>query len=284
MANTTFLSLGGGVQSSVMLMMAIQGEIERPDHVLFADTGWDGERTMDHVAWCETQCVKAGLPFHRVTNGNIRDDMMIARTADSGEYVKAADRVGRVGRYATMPLFVDTGAQVEGRIRRQCTSEYKLAPLRAKQRELLGYQPRQRIPPSACEVWIGISTDEARRAAPSRDAWIDNVFPLIDPLKMSRADCQAWWEANYPHRRLGKSACLGCPNRSDREWAALKRESPQEWAQVVEFDQRIRVATGMRGQRYLHRSLRPLDQVPLGEGQANMDLEDAVYCAGGCGL
>ncbi len=110
MANTTFLSLGGGVQSSVMLMMAIQGEIERPDHVLFADTGWDGERTMDHVAWCETQCVKAGLPFHRVTNGNIRDDMMIARTADSGEYVKAADRVGRVGRYATMPLFVDTGA------------------------------------------------------------------------------------------------------------------------------------------------------------------------------
>lgn len=283
-APMTFLSLGGGVQSSVMLMMAIQGELPRPDHVLFADTGWDGERTMGHVAWCEAQCLKAGLPFHRVTNGNIRDDMMVARTADSGEFVKAHARVGRVGRFATMPLFVDTGAAIEGRIRRQCTAEYKLTPLRAKQRELLGYQPRQRIPPSRCEVWIGISTDEARRAAPSRDAWIDNVFPLIDPLRMSRADCQAWWESHYPHRRLGKSACLGCPNRSDREWAALKRESPDEWAQVVEFDQRIRVATGMRGQSYLHRSLRPLDQVPLNEGQANIDLEDAVYCAGGCGL
>lgn len=270
-----FLSLGGGVQSSVMLLMAIHGELERPDHVLFADTGWDGERTMEHVAWCEMQCVKAEIPFHRVSSGNIRDDMIKARSFDSGEHD---------GRWAAMPLFVDTGGQVEGRIRRQCTSEYKLSPLRTKQRELLGYQPRQRIPPESCEVWIGISTDEARRASPSRDRWIDNVFPLIDPLKMSRGDCQAWWEVHYPNRRLGKSSCLGCPNRSDREWSAMKRETPEEWQQVVEFDEAIRSATGMRGKSYLHRSLRPIGEVPLGDGQDTLDLEDAVYCAGGCGL
>lgn len=284
MPDLTFLSLGGGVQSSVMLMMAIHGEFERPDHVLFADTGWEGERTMKHVAWCERQCVKAGLPFHRVTAGNIREDMMIARTAHSGGNVKAAELVGRAGRYATMPLFVDTGAAVEGRIRRQCTAEYKLNPIRAKQRELLGYKPRQRIPPASCEVWIGISTDEARRASPGHDRWVDNVFPLIDPLKMSRGDCQAWWEANYPHRRLGKSSCLGCPNRSDREWAAMKREMPEEWQQVVEFDAAIRSSAGMRGKTYLHRSLRPIGDVPLGEGQETLDLEDDIYCAGGCGL
>ena len=108
-----FLSLGGGVQSSVMLMLAIRGEIARPDHVLFADTGWDGERTLDHVAWCEAQCVKAEIPFHRVTNGNIREDMMVARTADSGEYVKAADRVGRVGSpQATTHLACKTAQQL----------------------------------------------------------------------------------------------------------------------------------------------------------------------------
>lgn len=270
-----FISLGGGVQSSVMLMMAIHGELERPDHVLFADTGWDGERTMDHVAWCEIQCGKAGIPFHRVSAGNIREDMIVSRTANSGEYV---------GRWASMPLFVDTGAATEGRIRRQCTSEYKLAPLRAKQRELLGFQPRQRIPPASCEVWIGISTDEARRATQSQDRWVDNVFPLIDPLKMSRADCQSWWERHYPHRILGKSACLGCPNRSDREWSAMKKNHPEDWAQVVEFDAAIRSATGMRGKSYIHRSLRPLAEVPLGEGQGSLDLEDAIYCAGGCGL
>ena len=32
------LSLGAGVQSSTVLRLAIHGEIERPDHVVFADT------------------------------------------------------------------------------------------------------------------------------------------------------------------------------------------------------------------------------------------------------
>lgn len=279
-----FLSLGGGVQSSVMLMMAIHGDIDRPDHVLFADTGWEKKATMDHIEWLEMQCTQAGLPFLRVTAGNIRDDMLIARTASSGGYVKAADRVGRAGRFATMPLFVDTGKGIEGRITRQCTSEYKLVPLRAKQRELLGYGPRQRIPMGSSEVWIGISTDEARRAAPSTSVWVDNIYPLIDPLKMSRADCQSWWDAHYPDRRLIKSACLGCPHRSDLDWAAIKQGDSAEWNEIVEFDRAIRMCTGLQGKAYIHRSLTPIDQVPLGEGQMNLDLDDMLYCAGGCGL
>lgn len=271
----TFLSLGAGVQSSVMLMLAIRGEIERPDHVLFADTGWDGQRTLAHVDWCERQCVKTGLPFHRVSNGNIKTDSLHARTADSGEYA---------GRWASMPYFVDTGSVTEGRIRRQCSSEYKITPLQRKQRELLGYQPRQRIPPGSAIVQIGISTDEARRAAPSPTPWVDNVYPLIDPLRMSRLDCQHWWEQHYPQQPIGKSSCVGCPNHSDREWLAMKRQAPAEWAEAVAFDKAIRSCTGMRGQSFLHRSLKPLDEIPLNEGQANMDLEDAIYCAGGCGL
>ena len=270
-----FLSLGAGVQSSVMLMLAIRGEIERPDHVLFADTGWDGKKTMAHVDWCERQCQKAGLPFHRVSNGNIRSDSLHARIADSGEYA---------GRWASMPYFVDTGKQELGRIRRQCSSEYKITPLKRKQRELLGYQPRQRIPAGAAVVQIGISTDEARRASPSRDAWIDNVYPLIDPLRMSRLDCQHWWEQYYPHQPLGKSSCIGCPNHSDREWLHMKLTSPEDFADAVAFDHAIRSCAGMRGKSYLHRSARPLREVPLNEGQHNMDLEDEIYCAGGCGL
>jgi hypothetical protein len=258
-----------------MLMMAIHGEIERPDHVLFADTGWDGKKTMDHVDWCEKQCQKAGIPFHRVSNGNIRDDMVNARTASSGEYS---------GRWVAMPIFVDTGSGIEGRVRRQCTSEYKLLPLRKKQRELLGFEKGKRIPSGSCESMIGISTDEARRAAPSRDRWVDNLYPLIDPLKMSRLDCQKWWEDNYPHRALGKSSCLGCPNKSDREWLALKTGDPEAWSDVVQFDGQVRKATGVRGDSYLHRSCRPLSEVPLGESQGGLDLEDDIYCAGGCGL
>ena len=201
--------------------------------------------------------------------------MVNARTAASGEYA---------GRWASIPVFVDSGDGVEGRIRRQCTSEYKLGPLRKKQRELLGYEPRKRIPEGACAVMIGISTDEARRASPSKDRWVDNIYPLIDPLKMSRLDCQQWWEQHYPHRALVKSSCLGCPNRSDREWLRMKQEQPEEFEDACEFDAQIRHATGMRGTCYLHRSLTPLRDVPLNDGQGGLDLEDEVYCAGGCGL
>jgi hypothetical protein len=98
-----FLSLGANVQSSVILMRALRGDIDRPDHVLFADTGWEPQAICDHLQWLGKQGIKAGIPFHVVTrsttrpggNASIRDGMTIARMAASGEYD---------GHYATMPL------------------------------------------------------------------------------------------------------------------------------------------------------------------------------------
>lgn len=270
-----FLSLGGGVQSSVMLMLAIHGEIERPDHVIFADTGWEPAGVYDHLDWCRKQCKKAGIPFHMVSAGNIRDDMVAAKTLDGNR----ADG----GRWASMPLFT-AGKLRTGMIRRQCTSEYKLAPLRKKQRELLGYKPRQRIPPNSCEVMIGISTDEARRASISRDAWVENIFPLIDPLKFSRANCQHWWENTFPHRKLVKSACIGCPYRSDKSWADMEKNDQDSFADAVLFDAQIRMSNGQDAKAYVHKSCVPLSNVDLQQSQASLDLDDEMYCAGGCGL
>ncbi len=274
-----FFSLGAGVQSSVMLMRAIAGDIERPDHVIFSDTGWEPVAIYKHLDWCKRQCEKAGIPFHQVrserASGNIREDMVTARTAASGEYD---------GDWASMPLFIDTGSGVEGRIRRQCTSEYKLDPLRRLQRQLLGYEKGQRIPPGTAAVMIGISTDEARRASTSRDRWVDNLYPLIDPLKMSRADCQAWWQEHYPHITLQKSSCIGCPHHSDRDWLRMAENHPDEFEDACRFDEQIRNACGTKGESYLHRSLKPLRLVDLNAGQLGFDLEDEVYCAGGCGL
>ena len=204
-----FLSLGAGVQSSVMLMRAIHGDIERPDHVLFADTGWEPNAIYQHLQWLRKQCMGAMIPFHIVTRADTRPDRNASIRDDPLRGYKT--KSGIVRWDGRMPLFVDTGSGKAGRIRRQCSREYKIDPLRAKQRELLGYKPRQRIPPGSCATMIGISTDEARRANPSRERWNDNLYPLIDPLKMSRADCQAWWDAHYPHRPLEKSACIGCP-------------------------------------------------------------------------
>jgi hypothetical protein len=269
-----FLSFGAGVQSSVLLMLAIRGEIERPDHVIFADTGFEPQAVYEQVKWARKQCDKASLPFHVATPTlTMREEFEAFESGDKKHWD------------ARPPLFVeDLRRGGRSSMQRQCTRRAKIDPIQRLQLQLMGHKTARTAVDSEAILQIGISTDEARRAAPSHDRWIDRSYPLIDPLKMSRADCQAWWEANYPHRSLGTSACLGCPNRSDREWAAMKRDRPQEWAQVVEFDAAIRSATGMRGESYLHRSLRPISEVPLGEGQDTLDLEDAVYCAGGCGL
>ena len=56
------ISLGAGVQSSTMALLAADGSIKpRPDCAIFADTGWEPRGVYDHLAWLETQ-----LPFSRL--------------------------------------------------------------------------------------------------------------------------------------------------------------------------------------------------------------------------
>jgi hypothetical protein len=45
------LSLGAGVQSTTMALMAAVGEIaDKPDAAIFADTGWEPKAVYDHLA------------------------------------------------------------------------------------------------------------------------------------------------------------------------------------------------------------------------------------------
>ena len=47
----TIISLGAGVQSTTMALMAAHGEITpMPDCAIFADTGWEPKAVYDHLA------------------------------------------------------------------------------------------------------------------------------------------------------------------------------------------------------------------------------------------
>lgn len=275
---TRFLSLGAGVQSSVLLMLAIRGEIEQPDHVIFSDTGWEPEAVYDHLQWLRRQCMKAGISLH-ITKADTARVQNIREDALRGYKTKS----GLVRWDGRMPLFVDDNTGREGQITRQCSREYKISPIRKLQRKLIGYLPGQRIPDGRAVTMIGFSTDEARRAGQGKDRWNENIFPLITDLRMSRTDCQAWWDRHYPHRRLVKSACIGCPFHSDSEWARMKTEQPEEFEDACDFDDRIRRVGGLRATAYLHRSLKPLREVDLNEQQGALDLQDRLSCTGGCG-
>ena len=264
------ISLGAGVQSTVMALMAAHGEIgPMPDCAIFADTGWEPAGVYEHLDWLEKQ-----LPFptYRVSAGNIRDDHM-AGLNTTGQ------------RFASIPMFTANG----GMGRRQCTAEYKVAPIRKKQRELLNVQPRKRVPKDTIvEQWLGISTDEAGRIKPSRDKWQINHWPLID-ADMSRQDCMKWFDAKYPGRVLSKSACIGCPFHNNNNWRDLRDNDPVSWSDAVEFDKAIRhngsKLVGMKEQQFLHRACVPLDEVDLDtaedRGQLNFFVNE---CEGMCGV
>ena len=49
-ANFRVISLGAGVQSTVMALMAEAGDIgPRPDCAVFADTGWEPKEVYEHL-------------------------------------------------------------------------------------------------------------------------------------------------------------------------------------------------------------------------------------------
>lgn len=246
------ISLGAGVQSTTMLLMAMAGEIEpMPNCAIFADTGWEPKAVYDHLTWLESVST---IPIHRVSAGNIRTDAL------GGD------------RFATMPVFV-TG-ETDGMLRRQCTKEYKIRPIQRKLRAL--------NPKGVTTLWMGISTDEAIRMKDSRVKYAVHRYPLALEKRMSRNDCLVWMES-HGYAKPPRSACIGCPFRRNSEWRSL---TPDEFADAVDFDYAIRDSLPrITGRVYLHSSLQPLDMVDLRTEQEKGQLDIwGNECEGMCGL
>ncbi len=163
------ISLGGGVQSSVMSLMAVEGAFGPvPDCAIFADTHWEPPSIYEHLEWMRDNL---SFPLHVVDNGrSLRED------------VKALTNHSDHPNFVDIPVFLKgRDGEGDGIGRRQCTTNYKIRPIRRKIRELLGLRPRQRVPQGTIvELWLGISTDEAMRMKTSRDRWIRNRYPLIE--------------------------------------------------------------------------------------------------------
>lgn len=253
------LSLGAGVQSTALLIASANGLLPKLDAAIFSDTGWEPQDVYDHLDRLEEEIAKpAGIPIYRVSNGNIRADVL------------DPDRRG-----ATMPLFVRKIDGGKGITRRQCTEEYKIKPIKRKVRELLGAEMLEngrpgRVPAGRQAVqWIGISTDEFHRAKDSDVKYVKHHFPLLMDLNWSRKDCEAYLKRhNFGDTR--KSACLGCPFHGNRAWRDLRDNYPSEWADVVDFEQVLQENSKRNlstrvidGDLYLHRSLLPLSTAPI---------------------
>ena len=266
----TVLSLGAGVQSSTLALMAAKGDITpMPDVAVFADTGYEPKAVYDWLDWLEKELP---YPVEKVTRGNLRDDQIHTAL--------------RSKRGAALPYFtLNKKTNDIGMLNRQCTLEYKINPVNKYIRsELLGLKPRQRAPKEhVLDLWYGISFDEIQRMkVPFVEPWRRNVYPLVE-RQMRRGQCLEWMEKNkYP--KPPRSACLCCPFHSEAEWLDIKNGDPEEWKDVVEFDNAIRKLGGDRGDLFLHRSCQPLEEVDFFtlENAGQMSLLDE--CEGMCGV
>jgi hypothetical protein len=248
--------------------MAKHGEIDMPDCAIFADVAAEPKSVYDYLDFLQKELP---FPIHRVKH--------------EGGLLQNLQRSVRGERAASVPFFT----KMEGppsMLRRQCTQEFKILPIRNKLRELLGAKKGERLAHRGILVrqYIGISLDEAIRMKPNRDKWIINEWPLIDK-RMTRHDCKRWLEKHgYPEPP--KSACTFCPYHSNAEWRRLRDTEPEAWQQALEVDAMVRDGTkGATQKLFLHRSCVPLDQVDL-RTDADIGQLDlwGNECEGMCGL
>lgn len=265
---THIISLGAGVQSSTMALMAAHGEITpMPTAAIFADTQAEPQSVYKWLDWLETQLP---FPVHRVTNGSLNIVATTVRISrDANVYTKGA-----------VPAFIrDEETGKVGLLNRQCTSQFKIAVIERKANEMLR--------PSLQGVqWLGISTDEAHRMKESRRENVENRWPLIE-LGMSRNDCLDWMERKgYP--RPPRSSCVFCPYHNDREWLDLKVNDPDSFLEAVVFERRFAKAVSLTrtkpGGTFLHRSCVPLDQIDFSNPDENQPSLFGNECEGVCGV
>lgn len=249
------LSLGAGVQSTALALMSIDGILPKVDLAIFSDTGWEPMAVYDHLERLTKELDKHGVAVDIVNNGNIRDD---ALNPDK--------------KYASMPLHM-RGPNGNGVGRRQCTNEYKLVPIKRRIRQLLGAEVsgttasgspkvgrvKGRPGENFVEMWVGISVDEIERKRDSGVKYIKRVDPLIDLMSVTRSDCIEYLSKRWPWA-VERSACIGCPFHTNDEWRHIRDNSPEEFADAIQFDEELR-SNNMRNftnEAYLHSSRTPL--------------------------
>lgn len=278
----TYISLGLGRQSKSMFAMSALGRhgVPKADCAIFADTGDEIEDTYRELEWAERFGKVHGIPVYTV-------DVGTTLAAAAAAALSGRKRGNGAKFFVSLPLYVVNDDGSHGMIRRQCTNEFKLVPIRLKVRELLGLKKGEPAKGKLARALIGISLDEVIRMKPSPDAYIHNAYPLID-ARLNVQNCVTFLRENGFSIPV-KSACRMCPYHDDAYWRWLKTARPEEFEKACAFDDLIRdlKKAGLTQAAYVHRSCRPLREIDFSSeedrGQLNLAGGFGAECEGMCG-
>lgn len=250
MNRTQIWSSGGGTQSAAIAALICSGKIEPPDLSVIIDTERELSSTWKyHDEVIVPALEKVGVTLHRVKKSDFATVDLYSKDGD-----------------ILIPAFTDHSGDI-GKLPTYCSNEWKS---RAAQR----WARQQRPDAKAFDVWLGISTDEMKRLRQPIGKW-ENRYPLIEQ-RMNRGDCVALVN------RMGwpeppRSSCKMCPNHTHDEWIRIKRFTPDDFAEAVAFENKMRE---IDDSLFLHPSGKPLGEIH--EDDQNLDFFTARCDSGYC--
>jgi len=263
-----FISYGGGVQSTALIVLAVTGQIPKVDAALFCNTGDDSEHpdTLRFVREVMTSyAAKHGLPIHelqRVTKGQsqtLYGRVMNHQGGKSGESLQEP-----------LPVYGWKGAPMS----RACTVDHKILVLKRWIKQNCEHLP--------VETCIGISLDEIERAKIGQSDYEIRRYPLLD-LGLSRIDCaKIISEAGLPVPP--KSSCFFCPFHSMLTWSELRRDRPDLFEKAAQLEDVMNERRAKRSMPPVHltRKKMPLRQAVSEQSDSLFTNDEmAGQCDGG---
>ena len=144
----TVISLGGGVQSSVMALMASQGAFDAiPDCAIFADTHWEPPSLYTRLDWLAE---RLGFPVYVVDNGrSLREDVKTLTNhsfVDLPLYTEGTQRPWRWHRAASVHRALQDKADSAEDTRAAGTHKRTTCSVRHRRRAVAGHLDRRGDP------------------------------------------------------------------------------------------------------------------------------------------
>lgn len=232
-------SYGGGWQSIAIAILIDKKKLRKPDHTIFADTGREKSTTMDYF------------------NENIKNifdrNGMLLEIADHS--LATVDLYSGNGDYL-VPAYTKTGA-----LGKFCSKEWKTRVINRYLRSI-GYGPDNPV-----INWIGFSNDEFDRMKDNEASWVENNFPLIYEIPMTKYECiKLIIKSNLP--KPSRSSCRMCPYQSDEEWA---EQTPEDFQRAILEEKEAREVDKFND-IYFHPDRIPLDEVDFNKKRNQTEL------------
>jgi hypothetical protein len=220
--NMIIVTYGGGTNSTAILIgMFERGE--KPDYIIFADTGGEKPHTYDNITEVNAWCTKVGFPLITIVKGSMPQQLIDGSLEDE------------CLRLGTLPSKAYGFSQ--------CSQKWKIDPVN---KFLKALSERTGVALTNMTRCIGFDMDEIHRYERSESYKDKHINPQRYPLiewEWGRDECVAAIK-RAGIAQPGKSACFFCPSSKKHEIVWLKEQHPDLFARAIEIERKAIAGEG----------------------------------------